>query len=320
MPKVLIIDIHAEMYRDRLGAEFPDLQFNLCHRAAEANGDLSDVEVLICFGIAVDDSILRRANQLKWNQSLATGVDHFLRSPSLKPDVLITSGRGIHGASMREEIIYLMMAVNRNALQAAEDKKARHWERRLWSTLNGKTAVIVGVGVVGIAIGELLKALGMRVIGITRTPRAITGFDNMMPTDRLVEAARQADYLINVLPASAENLGLFDAKVFAAMKASAYFINGGRGQTVDESALIAALRECRIAGAGLDVFQQTPLPADSPFWDLPNVFITPNVGGYIVEYEELIMPLVIDNMRLFLAGRESEMANIVTRWMSNPLH
>jgi phosphoglycerate dehydrogenase-like enzyme len=311
MPKVLIIDVHADQYRDRLAAEFPDLEFVLARNATAADGDLSGIDALICFGIAVDDSILRRVTQLKWIQSLATGVDHFLRCPSLRPETLITSGRGIHGASMREEIVYLMMAVSRNALRAAEDKRTRHWERRLWSTLDGKTAVIVGIGVVGIAIGELLKALGMTVVGVTRTPRAIAGFDDMIPTDRLVDAARRADYLINVLPASAENLGLFDAKVFAAMKPTAYYINGGRGQTVDEAALITALRERRIAGAGLDVFQNTPLPADSPFWELPNVFITPNVGGYIVEYEELIMPLVIDNMRLFLAGRHSEMANIV---------
>ena len=313
MPKVLIIDVHAEQYRDRLAAEFPDLEFVLAPNAAAASGDLSSVDALICFGIAVDDSILRRATHLKWIQSLATGVDHFLRCPSLRPETLITSGRGIHGASMREEIVYLMMALSRNALQAAEDKKARHWERRLWSTLDGKTAVIVGIGVVGIAIGELLKALGMTVIGVTRTPRDVAGFDDMMPTDRLADAARRADYLINVLPATAENLGLFGAEVFAAMKPTAYYINGGRGQTVDETALIAALREGRIAGAGLDVFQNAPLPPDSPFWDLPNVFITPNVGGYIVEYEELIMPLVISNMRLFLAGRSSGMQNIVAR-------
>ncbi len=311
MPKVLVIDVHAEQYRDRLAAEFPDLEFVLAPNAAAAPGDLSDIDALISFGIAVDDSIIKRATNLKWIQSLATGVDHFLRCPSLKRETLITSGRGIHGASMREEIVYLMMAVSRNALQAADDKRTRHWERRLWSTLDGKTAVIVGVGVVGIAIGELLKALGMTVIGVTRTPRAIAGFDDMLPTDRLADAARRADYLINVLPASTENLGIFDAKVFAAMKPSAFYINGGRGQTVDEAALIAALRERRIAGAGLDVFQNTPLPPGSPFWDLPNVFITPNVGGYIVEYEELIMPLVVDNMRLFLAGRQSEMANIV---------
>ncbi len=311
MPKVLIVDVHAEQYRDRMAAEFPGLEFMLAANAAAAPGDLSDVDALICFGIAVDDSIIKRATNLKWIQSLATGVDHFLRCPSLKPETLITSGRGIHGASMREEIVYLMMAVSRDALQAAEDKRSRHWERRLWSTLDGKTAVIVGIGVVGIAIGELLKALGMTVIGVSRTPRAIAGFDDMIPTDRLADAASRADYLINVLPATADNLGIFDAKVFAAMKPTAYYINGGRGQTVDETALIAALRERRIAGAGLDVFQNTPLAPDSPFWELPNVFITPNVGGYIVEYEELIMPIVIDNMRLFLAGRQNEMRNIV---------
>jgi D-2-hydroxyacid dehydrogenase (NADP+) len=313
MPKVLIIDVHADHYYDRLHAEFPSLEFLLAPNAAAAEGNLSGVDVLICFGIAVDDSIIRRATTLKWIQSLATGVDHFLRCPSLRPETLITSGRGIHGASMREEIVYLMMAVSRNALQAAEDKRTRHWERRLWSTLDGKTAVIVGIGVVGIAIGELLKALGMTVIGVTRSPRAVAGFDDMISTDRLADAARRADFLINVLPATVDNLGIFDTEVFAAMKPSAYFINGGRGQTVDEAALIAALRERRIAGTGLDVFQNAPLPPDSPFWELPNVFITPNVGGYIVEYEELIMPIVIDNMRLFLAGRQSEMANIVAR-------
>jgi D-2-hydroxyacid dehydrogenase (NADP+) len=313
MPKVLIIDVHAEIYRDRLREEFPDLEFALAHNGAETPAKLSDIDVLICFGIAVEDSILSRASRLKWIQSLATGVDHFLRCPSLKTDVLITSGRGIHGPAMREEVVYLMMAVSRDAARAAEDKKAHVFERRLWSTLNGKTAAIVGLGVVGVAIGELLHALGMHVIGVTRTPRTIAGFDEMLPTDRLAEAVRRADYLINVLPATAQNLGLFGTKIFAAMKPTAYFINGGRGQTVDEAALIAALRERRIAGAGLDVFATSPLPDDSPFWDLPNVFITPNVGGYIVEYEGLIMPLVIGNMRLFLAGRHTEMQNIVAR-------
>src|SRR5580704_10448863 len=313
MTKILIIDIHADQYRDRLHAKFPNLEFVLARNAAEASGDLSDIDVLICFGIAIEDSILRRATQLKWIQSLATGVDHFLRCPSLKPDALITSGRGIHGPAMREQVLYLMMGVSRDVARQVEDKKAHVWQRRLWSTLDGKTAVIVGVGVVGIAIGEALKALGMTVIGVTRTPRTIAVFDEMMPTDRLAEAARRADYLINVLPADPPNLGVFSAGVIAAMKPSSYFINGGRGQTVDEAALITALREGRIAGAGLDVFQNSPLPPDSPFWDLPNVFITPNVGGYIAEYEEQIMPLVIDNMRLFLAGRQNEMKNIVAR-------
>ena len=313
MTKVLIVDVHAEMYRDALQAEFPELQFALFHRAAEVTGDLSDVDAMIMFGIELRDHMLAGAPRLKWIQSLATGVDHFLRCPALRPGVLITSGRGIHGAPMREQVVFMMMAVSRNATRQVEDYQHRVWARRLWSTLHGKTAIIVGTGIVGAAIGELLQAFGMHVVGISRTPRRENGFDEMLPFDRLPEAAAKADYLINVLPASGENIGVFDAKVFDAMKPSAYYISAGRGQTVDEAALIAALRERRIAGAALDVFQTEPLPPDSPFWGLPNVFITPHVGGYIVEYEDFIMPLILDNMRAFLAGRHSEMKNIVAR-------
>jgi D-2-hydroxyacid dehydrogenase (NADP+) len=311
--KVLIVDVHAEMYRDRLRAEFPALHFALFHKAAEVTGDLSDIDVMIMFGIEVRDFMLSGAPRLQWIQSLATGVDHFLRCRSLKPDVLITSGRGIHGPPMREQVVYLMMAASRDAVRQVGDMKAHFWERRLWSTLHGKTAAIVGIGVVGIAIAELLKAFGMRVVGVTRTPRDVACFDQMVPTDRLVDAARDADYLINVLPASEDNIAIFDARIFSAMKPTAYYISAGRGQTVDDAALLAALRERRIAGAGLEVFQTEPLPADSPFWDLPNVFITPHIGGYVVEYEDFILPLVVDNMRLFLAGRHSEMQNIVAR-------
>ena len=313
MTKTLIVDVHAEQYRDALREKFPALQFTLFNSAKEVTGDLSDIDVMIMFGIEARDFMLAGAPRLQWIQSLATGVDHFLRCPSLKPNVLITSGRGIHGPPMREQVVYMMMAISRDAVRAVGDQKAHFWERRLWSTLHGKTTAIAGTGVVGSAIAELLKALGMHVIGISRAPRPAQGFDEMIATENLVEAARRADYLINMLPASNDNLGIFDAKVFGAMKASAYYISAGRGQTVDEAALLAVLKERRIAGAALEVFQTEPLPADSPFWDLPNVFITPHIGGYVVEYEDFIMPLILDNMRLFLAGRQSEMQNIVAR-------
>ncbi len=313
MIKVLIVDVHAEMYRDRLREEFSALQFALFRNGREVYGDLSDIDVMIMFGIEIQDFMLSGAPRLQWIQSLATGVDHFLRCPSLKPDVLITSGRGIHGAPMREQVLYMMMAVSRDTVRHVGDQKAHFWERRLWSTLHGKTAVITGTGIVGSAIGELLKVLGMHVIGVTRTPRQTAGFDEMIAADRLADAARRADYLINMLPASADNIDIFNDEIFAAMKPTAYYISAGRGQTVDEMALLAVLRERRIAGAALEVFQTEPLPPDSPFWDLPNVFITPHIGGYVVEYEEFIMPLVIGNMRLFLAGRQSEMQNIVAR-------
>jgi phosphoglycerate dehydrogenase-like enzyme len=311
--KVLIVDIHAELYRDRLQSEFPALDFALFHKSAEVPRDLSAIDVMIMFGIEIRDQMLRDAPRLKWIQSLATGVDHFLRCPSLRRDVLITSGRGVHGVPMREHVLYLMLAISHDAKRQVEDHQQHVWQRRLWTTLYGKTAVIAGTGIVGAAIGEMLQTLGMRVIGVSRVPRLVRGFDEILPSERLCEAASKADYLINVLPAAPENFALFDAALFDAMKSSAYYISAGRGQTVDETALITTLRERRIAGAAFDVFQTEPLPPESPFWTLPNVFITPHVGGYVVEYEDFIMPLIVDNMRLFLAGRLDEMANIVTR-------
>ena len=269
--KILILDGHAEIYRDRLQVEFPQLQFALAHGLSELPEDLSGIDVLISFAIELKDEFYRRAAHLKWIQCLATGVDHVLRCPSLRPEVLLTSGRGIHGAPMRETVVYLMMGVSRGVAALVDDQKAHVWDRRFWGLFYGKTAVVAGVGVVGIAIGQLLKAFGMHVIGVTRTPRAVEGFDETMPTGRLHEAVGRADFLINVLPATADNALLFDRAVFAAMTPTAYYISAGRGQTVDEPALLAALRERRI------------------------------------------MPLIVENMRLFLAGRPSEMQNIVKR-------
>jgi D-2-hydroxyacid dehydrogenase (NADP+) len=311
--KILVLDGHAEIYRDRLQAEFPVLQCVLAHTMAELPAELADIDVLISFGIELKDDFFRRATRLQWVQCLATGVDHLLRSRTLRPETLLTSGRGVHGETMRETVVYLMMGTARDAARLTAAQKAHVWDRQHWRLFYRKTAVIVGVGVIGVAIGQLLKAFGMHVVGLTRTPRAVEGFDEIVHTDRLHEAVRRADFLINVLPSTADNARLFDADVFALMKPTAYFISAGRGQTVDEAALVNALRERRIAGAGLDVYQTEPLPADSPLWDLPNAFLLPHLGGYCAEYEELIMPLILDNMRLFLAGRQSEMKNIVAR-------
>src|SRR5262249_56580336 len=164
---VLIVDIHGDVYADALRREFPELQVQVAPDLAALPADLSGFDVLVAFGIAVNDDVLRRLTGLKWIQSLATGVDHFLRSPTLAPSVLITSGRGIHGPMMREMAAFLMLCLSHNVLRQVHDQKSHHWERRLWTLLYEKTAVVVGLGVSGIAIGELMSALGMRVIGVT---------------------------------------------------------------------------------------------------------------------------------------------------------
>ena len=248
---VLVVDGHAGIYEAHLRREFPDLVVHTAWPAAPSCPRISShIDVLVAFGIAIDDDVLRRLDNLKWVQSLATGVDHFLRSPTLAPEALITSGRGIHGPMMREMVTFLMLCLTHNVLRQVQDQKAHVWERRLWTLLYGKTAVVVGIGVSGIAIGEALTAFGMKVIGVTRTPRDIPGFASVMHTDRLTEAVGRADFVINVLPANPENLDLFTAKVFAAMKPTGVLRQrrarrDGRRGGADRGPARQAHRRCR---------------------------------------------------------------------------
>jgi D-2-hydroxyacid dehydrogenase (NADP+) len=316
MTNVLILETYADDYASALRKSFADLDIQVARTPADKHVDYGRVEILIAFGMGITDALFTAMPKLKWVQSLATGVDHFLRSKTLATDVLLTSGRGLHGAAMRETVLHLMLSINRDTVALVRNMADHRWERRPWPLLSGKTAVVIGTGVAGSAIGELLRAFGMRVVGVSRTPREEQGFDSIVAQARLAEVASQADYLINVLPGDATNHNLVGRAVFAAMMPHSYFINVGRGETVDEPALIAALRERRIAGAGLDVFANEPLSAESPLWELPNVFITPHIGGLFEEYAELAMPLILGNMRAFLAGRVHEMTNVVGR--SNP--
>jgi phosphoglycerate dehydrogenase-like enzyme len=307
--RILVLERFADAYERRIRERFSNVDVIAAQTLRDLPADLSDIDVLIAFGIAIDDDLIRRMTGLKWVQSLATGVDHFTKCPYFRTETL---ARGIHGPPMRETVAFLMLALSRGAARLTENKAAKRWDRgQPWTPLDARTAVIVGVGVSGIAIAKLLKAFGMRAIGVTRTPRAIEGFDEVVETARLVEAVGRADWLIGVLPGDARNADLIDGKVFAAMPRGACFINVGRGSTVDEDALIEALRSGHLGGAGLDVVRQSPLANTSLLWELPNVVLSPQIGGYTSDYERMVMPIVEQNLELFLSGRGDEMLNLV---------
>jgi len=318
MTNVLILETHAEAYAAALREKFTDLELQVAQSPVDAHVDYGKVEILIAFGMGVTDALFTRMPKLKWVQSLATGVDHFLRSKTLARDVILTSGRGIHGPAMRETALHLMLSISHDSIGLVRDKAARRWDRREWPLLAGKTAVVIGTGVAGSAIGSLLQALEMKVVGVSRTPRPVAGFDTVVPQHELPAAAAKADYLINVLPADAVNVRIVGSDVFARMKPNAYFIDVGRGETVDEEALIAVLRNRGIAGAGLDVFATEPLPAASPLWEFPNVFISPHIGGLFEEYQQVAMPLIVSNMSAYLSGLANQMTNLIDRSRSTP--
>lgn len=309
---VLVLDRFAAIYERHLGHEFPALGIHTAATVRDIAVPLDTIDVLVAFGVAINDELISGARNLKWIQSLATGVDHFLNSPGLRTETLLTSARGIHGAPMRETVALLILGVTRNVRRLIDHQHAGIWERGdPWPLLAGKNALVLGSGVSGSAIGKLLQAFGMTTVVATRTPRSVEGFDSSVMLAELAAAAPEADFVIDVLPGGPEYAGIVSGAVFKAMKPSAVFINVGRGETIDEPALIDALREGRIAGAGLDVVARTPLAPDSPLWELPNVFLSPHIGGYFREYEEHMMPILIGNMRLFLAGRIGEMRNLV---------
>lgn len=310
--RVLVLDRFSAEYQRHLKAEFPALEIHTAATIPDITVPLDTIDVLVAFGVAIDDSVMQGARNLKWIQSLATGVDHFLKSPGLRPQTLLTSARGIHGAPMRETVLLLMLGVTRNVRRLIDNQAARVWQRGdPWPLLDGKTALVAGSGVSGSAIGTMLQALGLKTIAATNAPRAIEGFDAVVHMKDIATAVRDVDFLIDVLPGGERYANVISRAVIDAMKPSAVFVNVGRGETVDEPALIDALREGRIAGAGLDVVARTPLDEASPLWAMKNVFLSPHIGGYFREYEEHMMPMLIDNMRLFLAGKDDQMQNVV---------
>jgi phosphoglycerate dehydrogenase-like enzyme len=309
---VLVLDRFADEYARHLAAAFPSIEVHTAASTARIDVPLDRIDVLVAFGVAIDDALMRGLTRLAWIQSLATGVDHFLKSPGLKPETLLTSARGIHGAPMRETVALLLLGVTRNVRRLVENQHAKVWERGdPWPLLAGKTAIVVGSGVSGSAIGKLLQAFGMTTIVATRTPRPVDGFDRAIAVKDLAREVAAVDVLVDVLPGGPEHANTISRAVLEAMKPSAVFVNVGRGETVDEAALIDVLRLGRIAGAGLDVVARTPLDPKSPLWEMPNVLLSPHIGGYFAEYEEHMMPILLDNMRLFLEGRGAEMQNLV---------
>ena len=249
--------------------------------------------------------------KLKLIQALTTGTDHITALPNLPPNIVIAAARGFHGPQMSELAFLFMLAFARKFPALLESQKQKRWDRREQRLLAGKTAVLVGVGAIAEELARRCQVFGMRVVGVSGGRTSAPGFDAIHPREQISQAAALADFLIILAPYTRENHHLVDAKVIGAMPTHGVLINIARGGVLDEEALRRALLEGRIAGAGLDVFQTEPLPPASPLWDTPNVLITSHVGGVAENYAEQVMPLLVDNLRAFMAGEIDRMSYIV---------
>ena len=298
-------------YRDRLRKRFPEVAIDLVDHHSKVGPYIATTDALVTFAPMLSAHVLASATRLKWMQALGTGVDNLIDQPTLREDVIVTNMRGIHGAPVAEAALAGMLALARGLPRALRAQNERQWQRFPAQLLHDKTVGVFGVGQIAEALAPKCKVLGMRVVGVTSAPRQVPGFDLMHRREKLAEVVGDFDFLVLLTPLSAATRNSVDAGIFAAMKPTSYLINLARGGVVNEPALIAALASNRIAGAALDVFNQEPLPADHPFWSMPNVIITAHQGGFCDVYIDYALPTVETNMERFLRGDFNGMINVV---------
>lgn len=311
MTCVLFAHRDFDYFVPMLQKRFPALNILTAMDLPEAEELLAGAEIIIANGHPFNDERLARAANLKWIQAMTTGTDAIVGARTLRPGVIVTSTRGIHGPQMAEMAFLYMLNLARDYPRMLANQQQHVWKRWTQTRLHGKTVAILGLGLTAEALAPRCKAFGMTVLGITRTPRSLAGYDRIFDYNGLQQAAALADFLVVLAPYSNDTDSIIDAGVLAAMKPTAFLLNLARGGLCDEDALLDALRSKRIAGAGLDVFHTEPLPPESPFWDLDNVLITAHCSGSSDDNLALTWPIIETNMSCYLEGRGAQMLNLV---------
>lgn len=309
--KFRLEDKHAGEVR----AEFPASRISVAESEEELLKLLPEAEVLVCGNYNYKPSWLACAKKLKWIHSIAAGNEKILPSLIGKP-VMLTDSSGVHAIPIAEQVVGCMLMFERRILEAVKKQQKREWANDLEvGELFGKTALIAGLGSVGKGIARLCKCLGMKVFATKRELTAsgdVKGLvDELRPMTDLARLLPLADYVVLSLPYTRETYHMFGQEEFAAMKQTAYFINIARGGVVDESALIKVLREEKIAGAALDVFETEPLPKESPLWAMDNAIITPHNAGSTPCYMDRVVDIFCANLKAYLEKRQ--MPNLVDK-------
>lgn len=301
------------LYERIIAPRFPALTVQTVGAIDELKANIGRAEILMSFGVRLPPGIFAHASRLNWVHAFGTGVDGIADQETLHRDVLITSTKGIHGPPVAEAALASMLALSRDLPRSVRGQDRRVWDKWRMRLLDRKIVGILGVGAIAQALAPRCQAMGMTVVGISRTPRPAAGFDRIVPRSDLERVVGDLDYLVLLLPLEPDTRHIVGDRVLAAMKPTSYLINVARGGVLNDAALVRALESKKLAGAALDVFDQEPLPIDHPFWRMPNVIITPHFGGYYDRYVEDSADQICRNLERFLAGRVAEMENVAAR-------
>lgn len=271
---------------------------------------LGEAEILFDFDQTHLEDLPEVAPRVRWVQSTSSGIGQFVAKMGYHermPGAVFTKASGVHGQPLAEFCLMVMFVFRKGLLRAIRDQGRRHWERYAGTDLEGRTAVVVGLGGVGQKVVEMSRAIGMKTIGVDLEGFRLESLpdppDEFFPVGELREVLPRAEHLVLIAPHTPETEGLIGAEELALMPQGAVLINIGRGPLVDEGALAHALASGHLGGAGLDVFVEEPLPEESPFWGMPNVLVSPHSGSTSDQENRRITDLFCENLRRFL-GKE----------------
>jgi phosphoglycerate dehydrogenase-like enzyme len=301
MPRLLIVSKQADEYRNLIeSANLPGLELVSSSSVSSAISSGADCEVAFGEPILLREVIPALTN-LRWVQSTWAGVEPLL-DPSLRRNYTLTNARGVFGRLVSEYVFGYLLMFERKIFERRHAQLDRRWDATVTGTLREKVIGLLGVGSIGSYLAGTAKHFDMSVCGYTRANESCLEVDTYFHGNTRLEFARDLDYMVNVLPNTAETHHLVDATLLNALPAHAFFINVGRGSAVDDSALIAALERKKIAGAVLDVFEQEPLPKEHPFWTTPNLWMTFHTAAPSFPVD--ISKVFIENYHYFINGQE----------------
>jgi phosphoglycerate dehydrogenase-like enzyme len=315
MKLLIVVHHHFDLWNvpawfpERLRANFPQIEVLQRPNYEVVEDFIRDAEIVFAFSLRPEQ--FRYANKVRWIHAPTAAVHQLLFPELVESSVVLTNAHEVHGPVVAEHVVALIFALAKKIPQAARLQQKRLWgQNAIWNDgprpreVAGATLGLIGVGSIGRRVARMASALGMRVIAVREHPQKEKpeGIIAVYAPNQLHDLLAQSDYVVVAAPLTEATRGLMSADRLAAMRPSAYLINVGRGPQVDETALGDALRNGRIAGAALDVFEREPLPAESPLWALENLLITPHTAGLTELLWLRHYALFSENLRRYLAG------------------
>lgn len=266
---------------------------------------LARADILFDFDHTHHEDLPDLAPNVRWIQATSAGIGQFVKRMGYDvrmPGTIFTTASGVHAIPLAEFCVMSILNHYRGLAHLQACQRRRHWERFATTDLQGKTIAIIGLGNIGGEVARLCKAFNMNVVAARNRTAPVAHVDRIFPPQELRAMLPLADIVVMIAPHTPQTDKMLGAAEFAAMHDGAFFINIGRGATVDESALIAALQTGKLSGAALDVFAEEPLPVDSPLWEMDNVLISPHSASTSDRENERITELFCDNLRRYLDG------------------